>query len=87
MNSPHKTGKTKYTIGSIHLTPLVLELLTSHEMERLITNRFVNMQGGKNNNIALFEYLEMLNRDSKIGRKGHQTKEDILKHSRNILLS
>ena len=42
----------------------------------------MNVQGGTNNNIALDEYLEMLNRDSKIACKGHQTKESILKHSK-----
>nr|XP_022311471.1 uncharacterized protein LOC111116766 [Crassostrea virginica] len=82
----HKTGKTKYTIGSIHLTALVSGLLSSQQTERLITNRFVNVQGGTNNNIALDEYLEMLNRDSKIACKGHQTKESILKHSKEYPL-
>ena len=82
----HKTGKTKYTIGSIHLTALVSGLLSSQQTERLITNRFVNVQGGTNNNIALDEYLEMLNRDSKIACKGHQKKESILKHSKEYPL-
>jgi hypothetical protein len=78
----HKTGKTKYTIGSVHLTALVSGLLSPQQTERLIANRFVNVQGGANNNIALDEYLEMLNRDSKIACRGHQTKDSILKHSK-----
>lgn len=82
----HKTGKTKYTIGSIHLTALVSGLLTSQQTDRLIANRFVNVQGGANNNIALDEYLEMLNRDSKIACRGHQTKDSILKHSKEYPL-
>lgn len=82
----HKTGKTKYTIGSIHLTALVSGLLSPQQTERLIANRFVNVQGGANNNIALDEYLEMLNRDSKIACRGHQTKESILKHSKEYPL-
>lgn len=53
----HKTGKTKYTIGSIHLTALVSGLLSPQQTERLIANRFVNVQGDANNNIALDEYL------------------------------
>lgn len=82
----HKTGKTKYTIGSIHLTALVSGLLSPQQTERLIANRFVNVQGGANNNSALDEYLEMLNRDSKIACRGHQTKESILKHSKEYPL-
>ena len=77
----NKTGKTKYTIGSIHLTALTSGVLPAEQSERLITNRFVNVQGGRNNNIALDEYLEMLNRDSKVACSGHQTKESIIKHS------
>lgn len=46
----------------------------------------MNVQGGTNNNIALDEYLEMLNRDSKIACKGHRTKESILKHSKEYPL-
>lgn len=76
----HKTGKRKYTTGSIHLTALVSGLFSPQQTERLIANRFVNVQGGANNNIALDEYLKMLNRDSKIACRGHQTKESILKH-------
>ena len=56
------------------------------QKEQLIANRFVNLQGGKNNNIALDEYLEMLNRDSKIASRGHQTKESIITHSKDYPL-
>jgi hypothetical protein len=79
--SINKTGKTKYTIGSIHLTALTSGVLPAEQSERLITNRFVNVQGGRNNNIALDEYLEMLTRDNKVACSGHQTKESIIKHS------
>lgn len=55
----HKTGKTKYTIVSIHLTALVSGLLLPQQTECLIANRFVNAQGGANNkNIAFDEYAQ-----------------------------
>lgn len=60
----NKTNKVKYLIGSIHLTALTSGILTDEQQQRLVSNRVVNIQGGKNNNIALDEYLEMLNRDS-----------------------
>ena len=41
-----------------------------------------NIQGGKNNNLALDEYVEMLNRDSKDIVSGHQTSESIIAHSK-----
>lgn len=82
----NRTNKVKYLIGSIHLTALTSGLLPSDQKERLVANRFVNLQGGKNNNISLDEYLEMLNRDSKTACTGHQTKESILKHSKEYPL-
>ncbi|XP_056006722.1 uncharacterized protein LOC125651350 [Ostrea edulis] len=78
----HLTNKVKYAIGSIHLTSLTSGILCDNQKERLIANRFVNLQGGKNNNVSLDEYLEMLNRDSKIACSGHKTKESILAHSK-----
>lgn len=91
MNFPFtikREKQLKYTIGSIHITALVSGLLSPQQTERLIANRFVNVQGGANNNIALdeYRYLEMLNRDSKIACRGHQTKESILKHSKEYPL-
>ena len=62
----NKTNKTEYSIGSIHLTALTSGLLPAGQEERLITNRFINLQGGRNNNIALDEFVEMLSRDSKV---------------------
>ncbi|CAC5414675.1 unnamed protein product [Mytilus coruscus] len=59
-----------------------LGVLPPDQSERLIANRFVNLQGGTNNNISLDEYLEMLNRDTKVTCSGHQTKKSILKHSK-----
>ena len=50
----------------------------------LIANRSVNLQGGKNNNMALDEYVELLNRESKIACSGYQTKESILRHSKEF---
>ena len=47
----------------------------------MIANRTINIQGRKNN-IALDEFLEMLNRDSKDIASGHQTKESIIAHSK-----
>ncbi|KAK6168270.1 hypothetical protein SNE40_022131 [Patella caerulea] len=76
------TNKTKYMIGSIHLTSLTSGMLPSDQEKRLINNRFINLQGGKNNNMALDEYVEMVNRDSKVACSGHQTKESILSHSK-----
>lgn len=80
----NKTNKTKYSIGSIHLICLTEGLLDDESKERLITNRFINLQGGKNNNIALDEYVELLNRDSKAACTGFQTKESILAHSKEF---
>ncbi|XP_061185175.1 uncharacterized protein LOC133193230 [Saccostrea echinata] len=82
----HKTNKIKYSICSIHTTALSSGLLNADQEERFIANRFVNIQGGKNNNIALDEYIEMLNRDSKVSCTGHKTKESILKHSKEYPL-
>ncbi|XP_063400161.1 uncharacterized protein LOC134684783 [Mytilus trossulus] len=78
----NKTNKTKYSIGSIHLTALTSGLLPSDQEESLINNRFINLQGGKNNNFALDEFVEMLNRDSKVACSGHQTVESIIAHSK-----
>lgn len=71
----NKTNKTKYAIGCVHLTTLTEETLSSEQSQRLIYNRSINIQGGKNNNLALDEYLEMLNRDSKELVKGYQAKQ------------
>lgn len=76
------TNKLKYVIGCIHLTALSEETLSPEQRDRLILNRTVNLQGGKNNNLALDEYVEMLNRDSKDIVTGHQTKESIIAHSK-----
>lgn len=78
----NKTNKVKYLIGSIHLTALTSGILTDEQQQRLVSNRVVNIQGGKYNNIALDEYLEMLNRDSKVACSGYQTKESIILHSK-----
>ena len=80
----NRTNKIKYVIGCIHLTSLTEEILPYEQSERLIANRTVNLSGGKNNNVALDEYLEMLNRDSKEIVKGHQTKDSIIKHSKEF---
>lgn len=82
----HKTQKIKYSISSIHTTAMASGLLTPDQEERFIVNRYVNLQGGKNNNISLDEYIEMLNRDSKAACTGHQTKESILRHSKDYPL-
>ena len=37
----------------------------------------------KNNNLALDEYVELLNRDSKYACSGFQTKESIVAHSKD----
>lgn len=68
------TNKTKYAIGSIHLIALTEGILSDKQRVRLTTNRFINLQGGVNNNMALDEYVEFLNRDSKIACSGFQTK-------------
>ena len=78
----NKTHKIKYAIGSIQLSSLTEEVLSNSQRERLIANRFVNIQGGVNNNIALDEYVEMLNRDSKLSCSGYKTKDSIIEHSR-----
>lgn len=80
----NKTNKVKNAIGCIHLTTLTEELLSYERRERLIYNRTVNVQGGQNNNIALDEYLEMLNSNSKDIVTGHQTKDNIISHSKQF---
>ncbi|WAR29235.1 hypothetical protein MAR_002803 [Mya arenaria] len=42
----NKTNKTKYLIGSVHLTALTEEVFPHHQRERLVANRFINIQGG-----------------------------------------
>lgn len=78
----NKTNKLKYVIGCVHLTALTEELMTPQQRERLTWNRTINIQGGKNNNLAIDEYVEMLNRDSKDIVSGNQTKESIIGHSK-----
>lgn len=78
----NKTNKTKYSIGSIHLTAMTSGLLPATQEERLKANRFINLQGGRNHNIALDEFVEMLNRDSKVACSGHQTEDSIVQHSK-----
>lgn len=80
----HKTNKTKYLIGSVHLTALVSGTLPAHQTERLIANRFINISGGQNNNISLDEYVEILNRDTKNTTSGFQSKESIIQHSKEF---
>lgn len=79
-----KTGKTKYLIGSIHLTSLTSGTLSKDQTERLIQNRFINVSCGKNRNIALDEYVEFMNREIKSASTGHQTKESLIKHSKDF---
>jgi hypothetical protein len=78
------TNKTKYAIGSIHLVAMTEGLLNEELKVRLTANRFINLQGGKNNNLALDEYVELLNRDSKFACSGFQTKESIIAHSKEF---
>ncbi|XP_062582660.1 uncharacterized protein LOC134244405 [Saccostrea cucullata] len=82
----NKTHKTKYLIGSIHLTSLVSGTLPSLQTERLIANRFINLSGGKNSNMALDEYVELVNRDTKNTCSGFQSKESIIAHSKQFPL-
>ena len=82
----NKTQKTKYLIGSIHLTSLVSGTLPSQQTERLIANIFINLSGGKNSNMALDEYVELVNRDTKNSCSGYQTKESIIAHSKEFPL-
>ncbi|XP_062600399.1 uncharacterized protein LOC134262037 [Saccostrea cucullata] len=78
------TNKTKYAIGSIHLIALTEGILSADQRVRLTANRFINLHGGVNNNMALDEYVELLNRDSKIACSGFQTKDSILYHSKEF---
>lgn len=79
----NRTNKIKYFIGSVHLTGMCMSL-PNEQQERLIANRCINISGGKNNNIALDEYVEILNRDTKDACSGHQTKESIIRHSKEF---
>ena len=76
----NKTGKIKYAIRSIHLIAMTEGLLNKEQNNRLTANRSINLQGRKNNNLALDEYVELLNRDSKYACSGFQTKESIVAH-------
>lgn len=66
MNFPSMLKQTKLNM------PLDLSILffltegifDDEEKVRHIANMCVNLQGGKNNNMALDEYVELLNRDS-----------------------
>jgi hypothetical protein len=49
-----------------------------------VWNRFINLGGGKNNNMAIDEYVELVNRDTKNTCSGYQTKESIIAHSREF---
>ena len=82
----NKTQKTKYLIGSIHLISFVSGTLPFQQTERLIANRFINSSGGKNSNMALDEYVELVNRDTKNSCSGYQTKESIIAHSKEFPL-
>ena len=77
----NKTNKVKYLIGSVHLTGMCMSLPFCLG-KSLIANRCINISGGKNNNLALDEYVEILNRDTKDTCSGHQTKESIINHSK-----
>lgn len=78
----NKTNKIKYAICSVHLTDLTSGLLPPEQTEMLIANRFINLPGRQNYNVALYEYVEMLNRDTKVACSGHQTVDSIVAHSR-----
>ena len=54
----NKTNKTRYLIGSIHLTSLVSGTLPKEQTELLVWNMFINVSAGKNNNMAIDEYVE-----------------------------
>lgn len=79
------TNKTKYANGSIHLIALTESILSDEQRVRLTANRFINLQGGVNNNMALDEYVKLLNCDSKIACSGFKTKESVLYHSKVFL--
>lgn len=80
----NRTNKVKYLIGSVHLTALVSGTLPAHQSKRLIANRFINISGGKNNNLSLDEFVEILNRDTKNATHGFQTKDSIVQHSKEF---
>lgn len=82
----NKTGKVKYTIGCTHLITMTSGTMPADITERLVANRCINLQGGKNNNMALDEYVELLNRDSKVAATGCQTKDSILSKSKEFLI-
>lgn len=81
-----KTNKMKYLTGSVHLTALVCGSLPMEQTERLVWNRSINISGGKNRNMALDEFVELVNRDTKATCSGFQTKDSILTHSREYLI-
>lgn len=82
----HQKNIIKYTICSIHRTALFSGLLIPDQEKCLIANRFVNIRCGKNIYIAIDEYIEMLNRDTKASCTGHKTKDTILKYAKEYPL-
>lgn len=78
----NKTNKTKYYIGSIHLTDQTSGLLPATQEKQLKANLFINLQGCRNHSIALDAFVEMLNRDSQVACSGHQTEDSIVQHSK-----
>lgn len=51
-----RSAKYELPIGCFHLTTLTEETLSGEKGQRLIYNRSINIQGGKNNNLALDEF-------------------------------
>lgn len=69
--------KQKNAIGSIHLISMTEGILEKDKTEQLEARGFVNVQD-VNNNLALDEFVEILNRDSKTTCSGFQTNESII---------
>ena len=81
----NKTNKTKYLIGSVHCTARACGSLPREQTERLVWNRSINISGGKNHNMSVDEFVELVNRDTEATCSGFQTKDSILTHSREFL--
>ena len=78
-----QTNKTKYLIGSIHLTYLVSGTLLKELTVGLVWNRFINVSEGKSNNMAIDKYVEQRHKSYLCQI---QTKEIIIAHSKDFPL-
>lgn len=82
----NKTNKLKYIIKYIQLININKNphTLTNQQKKHFITNQTINLQKKKNNNITLNKYIKIINHNNKNIISNHQTKKNIIKHSKQF---